>query len=262
MSNWAISGAPRVDDVLGISGDDSVLLTAGATGTKGSWTNIGTTTYAWEGFWLNFADNGSGQNNIVDISINVAGTDYIIVDNYQMDDGYNSASTVPSDLVWIPVRVPAGAVINARTQSDVGNNVSRLQLRGISRSAGANVGYSRLEMITTLSSSLPSSTLTAASGSPAYTQLVASTAKRYAGLIVILHNNNANVNLAGYLDIGIGASDKLLIGSILWRQAGYNIKYSPPAFMVDIPAGSRLSGRLRSASSTATRRVGLYGLVL
>ncbi len=118
-----------------------------------------------------------------------------------------------------------------------------------------------MEAITAFTNSQPTASITLASGSPAYTQLVASTAKRYAALLVSPQNNDASAATYGLIDIGIGASDTPLVNSILWRQIGYSFVLNPLFIPMNIPAGSRLSGRIRSATSTAVRRVALYGLV-
>jgi hypothetical protein len=123
-------------------------------------------------------------------------------------------------------------------------------------------------------SSLDTSTTTATlitpgtSGEGAWTEMIASTPKKYIGtLLAGLYTFNNNLNAAAYTgDVGIGpsGSEQVLVENSfsMTQQTTETSQGFTTAFYNDIPAGSRLSARV-SCSATPSNNVSvlLYGMI-
>ncbi|MCE9566364.1 MAG: hypothetical protein K8U57_30440 [Planctomycetes bacterium] len=104
----------------GVSVDAGAVLN-----TKGSWTSLGSNTYAWNGMFVNVlsGDSGTGVDFNVDIGIDLAGTKFIIVPDLYVTKG--SGSTVNPFAVPLPCSVPAGSNLYARIQASTTTSTSR-----------------------------------------------------------------------------------------------------------------------------------------
>jgi len=86
-------------------------ITAGATNAKGSWTNIGTASFAYEGLLINLAENVGGSDFLLDVGIDDGAANmHIIIPDLHLP--VRKTAGEQNFSMYIPVHVPAGAIID------------------------------------------------------------------------------------------------------------------------------------------------------
>lgn len=96
----------------------------------------------------------------------------------------------------------------------------------------------------------------------AYSQLIASTARDYHGLIVTLNANSvaSTVSYLGDLAIGGAGSERVILPNIAWGAPGTSQQLCTSFFVpIFIPKGSRIAYRAQSSSGSQNITVRLWG---
>jgi hypothetical protein len=122
-------------DAVGQSAAKGTIMTAGAINTKGAYAQLSASTSRdYMGFSLGFsASVGSVPNasSLIDIAIGAAGSEQVIVPNYQFWCG---SGTLPSPTITspvYPVLIPSGSRVAARFQNTSGSGSIEVTLYGI-----------------------------------------------------------------------------------------------------------------------------------
>jgi hypothetical protein len=215
--------------------------------TKGSYVELTSATDRnAAGFLVTLEGNGGGEY-LVDIAVGAAASEQIICTNLH---GVINAVNVRSWEYFVPVPIPGGTRLAARMQS---SSTTQVLYGSISLYHGGLMTPS-CALIESLNADTANSqgTLIAQGGANntkgAYTQIVASTTRRYRGLII---SNGRRGTVATQLfinDVAIGAaaSEQIIIPNIYWSQNTTTDQIERPVqgpFWVDIPAGTRIAVR-------------------
>lgn len=253
---------------------NGTTITSGAADTKGSWTALGAaTSFAYEGITIYLANNHAADF-LLDIGIDDgAGNNFILVADLSMAarkqvDEHNLA-------IFVPVHVPAGALIEARVASSTASATLNCLIVGHSANPGGFPGYSRAVKLFTVTGSRgvnvdPGGT---ANTKGAWAQMVASAPADVAAIFGVVGFNTdvARAAIATMLlDVGVGASsDEYASISDLffgWETTwdGPNDVILPPMPLA-IATGTRVVARAQCSITTDSDRdidLALYGLVV
>jgi hypothetical protein len=205
----------------------------------------------------------------VDIAIGASGSEIIIASNllYQ-EDNFPTWS--------FPVNIPSGTRISARAQSTLDNGADTMYVAVylMDGSFMQQEGVAGIDNVTAVMSGYTYGALvglpTSANTKTAYTQVQASTARDYMGVILYFdhHDTSANITSSNHalIDVAIGASgSEIVLISNLVEIIGYTQSYAMTGntyFPIAIPAGTRISVRCQSVNApgaTRTFGVNLYG---
>jgi hypothetical protein len=147
----------------------------------------------------------------------------------------------------IPLNIPAGTRVSVAAKGNAGDTAkTKFNLLEGAFGAEGVAGYDGFSSTTGTSIS-PSAT---ANTKGSFAQLVASTAKDYSGLLVIL-NARGGTSLAIYaVDIAIGSSgnETVVVNNLMAQSA--LVQFAPLFIPMEIPAGTRISARCQSTATS------------
>jgi hypothetical protein len=256
-------------ETQGISGGVGTTVTASATvNTKGSYATLGTTGFEYDGFFLALTGFGGGgaARYRVDVSANTGGSDQLIVEDLYFDPSASGTYYNAQDTVLIPVCVPAGATLKARTQSTSASVTMGISVLGYQGDAKATKGFRALKSATDWTNTDPTNSITlSGTTQTGWTQIMASTPVRFAGLHLALDSlgNTGLTTAHATFEVGIGAlGSEHTTGIIVAAQlAATVICRARGPFPCNIAAGTRLSVRAQcDAANTNALGVVLNGL--
>ena len=247
-----------------------IVVTANASAnTKGSATQlIASTAYEGAGVWLSMQSNTSAAVIFLDLMIGAA-TESVLVPNIVMA----RTNQIHQSAVFIPVRIPKGSRISAKTQSSVGGALCYVLAQVVPTSPTFPSPYGRATAygLTTASTTMVDVDAGASADTKgAFTEIVASTTNPIHSLIVgVCPGSDVTTAALCYfmLDIAVGAAtETVVIPNIsLFRETASDqpkpTHHGP--YPVSIPAGSRISARAQCSVNTAGDRVvqvGIWGL--
>lgn len=253
--------------MVALDAGSATLTSGGTANTKGSYTElVSSTSTDAAGLLVRYdAATGNTTSNLIDIAIGAASSEQIIVDNMLLDNNVRYAHEI-----IIPLRIPAGTRIAARSQSSTSSGSVICQIHLITETFGNDlppVGY-----VTTYGAATADSGGTSvdpggtANTKGGYTEIIASTAKAHCGLIFLIghRNNGTMVQTSWLVDIAVGAasSEQVIISNIQVRaDPDEQLTILAPFIPVQIPAGTRLSIRVQCSITDATDRILDYCLL-
>lgn len=255
----------RVDQLGTITSSNGPAITKpGTPNTKGSWVQlIASTAFASAELWLSFnlVSIAGGNDCLFDIGIGASGQEQVLVPNLMVSQGNTSSGA----LIRLPAWIPAGTRVSARIQSSGTTNSPTLAAYLGIPAFGFPPGSQVFEDLgTTLATSRGTNIDpgAVANTKSAYVQLVASTARAYRGLLLLLGNGGRATSPAAAsftVDIARGGagSEQIILADLLSRGAASNL-FAPPAFgpfHLHIPVGERLAARAQCSSAVATDRL-------
>lgn len=243
MSDWGIA-----DSAVYAAGISATPV-SGAANTKGAWIEvIASTPQDYTGLWVQLR-GATTNNSLFDIGIGAAGSEIVVAPNLfcgpkPTPDSFGSLFTIPQS-------IPAGTRVAVRAQSDGASISCTLVVGCLAGSLTATPHAGNLfDMGTDLTASRGTALVIPASGSSAWTQLIAATPADIKKLIIFI--GGAGVDTEATLDFAVGAAgvEQIVLGGVgyLIRQnTGTNIGQSGPSLYgplsIPIPSGSRLSMR-------------------
>jgi hypothetical protein len=254
---------------------EGTVLTSGSANAKGSYSQLVASTSLATMFaqinWKVSADMGtlSGKVQAIDLAVGASGHEQVVLSNLVIHDG--AATPSQGMTVGIPLSIPAGSRVAARSQSSSASDLCAINVILF----GGSLEFPTFEQIdtygfntgTTLGTSVDPGGTANTKGS--YTQITSSTNRDHFGLIIGVDDLNTSPGVADILlDIAVGASgsEKILISNYLLTSSGVTDCFSPQnsgVIPVQVPSGTRLSARAASTNTTSgTRKMGitLYGL--
>lgn len=259
MSNAHVASAPRTQNNPSGSNASAPTLTApGVNHTKGDWTTVVTSSIATDLVLLRLRASAAAVI-MVDIGIGSTGN---AVDATLIENVLVGINTVNGAVLSIPLRIPSGTRIAMRYQ----RNTSITLQAGVTlvgRSAlypTAPARYITYNADTTNTrptvSHDPGSTANTKGGTP--DQLVASTPAASKGFLLSFGNAGVgNVNSMVDIMTGAAASEVAIMADYATSIPGsshFPATTPSPFIPLPIPAGSRVSYRTASSSTTATDR--------
>ncbi len=246
----------------------TTCTSAGSANVAGSWTQIIAATGAdCCGFYVqavkDFALIDNGTTFAVDIAIGGAGNEFMVAQQLVAN---GTASPTFGEVYYIPVAVPSGTRLSARSQSNAASDPVNVSIILVDGTFTQIDGYSGVDAIGFVTASTHGTVITA-SGSTntkgSYSQLIASTAKDYAAICLSFDGDLDNLgNSSCLLDVAIGAaaSEVVIIPNIS-ILTNSNIVYpaNTPWFFIPVPSGTRLSARMQSSVSAEVVGLTAYG---
>lgn len=271
----AIVSSTRYEQ-LGLSTGTGVIVTANSTANaKGSYSTIGTTGFEYDALWVTLQElaSGTNQRQRIDIASNSGGGDEIIVADLFFDASNTGGvwyQTAAPCTFCIPIAVPQGAVLKARSQSSGSSGSIAIWLQGQQADAKAARGFRGLATATDWTNTDGANSCNFSGTTlSSWTQINGVTPNRFAGLMVGLDTAGSNAGAFQFsMDIGWGSAGNerklFTLGSY-----HYNAAFSPlltslaGPFPCDLPAGVRLVARVQSNYSGASGSVIplIYGLI-
>ncbi len=198
-----------------------------------------------------------------DIAVGAGGSEVIVANN--LATGCIINNTTAGNRFCLPVSIPSGSRIAARfaLSSSTTTTTSTTPLVQISCFENGLVGAAPFAGVDSVGQNSGVGTVlgttTSANVKSAYYQLVASSARDYAGFIMGFDVATGGIFL---LDVAVGAaaSEKNIVSNYcVTTSLGADVMDSCP-IMVPIPSGTRISARAQSTSVSAVIGLSLYGI--
>jgi hypothetical protein len=234
-----------------------------AANTKGSWIElVSSSPIDADGFYLQLEALGTSRDHLVDIGIGAAGSEVVIVPNFQFSTG-----TGPSGIeeVYIPLPIPAGTRIAARSQATAGSQSVGVLLQLVQGELYRAMRCSRATAYG--SNTADSGGVVVDPGAVAHTK--GSWAEIHSGITnpiryaILCIGNRANTGVGAFtqhlMDFGIGGAgaEVVLLDDQVVMADQTTDRLGPHVFArhVSIPAGTRLAARSQCSNTDATDRL-------
>ena len=204
---------------------------------------------------------GSTVQTAVDIAIGPAGSEVVIIPNFVL----GAASNLLLGSILLPLNLPAGTRISARSQSSNSSQVCNLSITtfdGALVSSDGNAGVDAFGFNSATSGGTQITPVANAKGN--YFQLAAATPRDYVGLFYCIDFNAQSAFSNGrtyYFDIAIGpaGSEQVIVPNIPFDQQGVGAGlgiYLP----IQIPAGTRIAARAQALFADRPPAMTVYGV--
>jgi len=238
--------------------------------TPGNWLQL-TASLTHDITWLsiNISDTGNSStigNFAIDIGIGSSGNEIVIIPSLVL---YLVVSNTFCGNRWmIPIQIPAGTRIAARfqTSSPVATAQCAIQMVGYSggmtQSQLGGVDVMGFNSATTTGTTLSTTTVNVKG---AYSQIIASTAVDYIGLMAAFVLTVTTLTY-GAVDVAVGSSgnEVVIIPNIPVRFGSGSSSFAEHGIFqflpMPIPAGTRLSARLIAGNATQSIGFVIYGV--
>lgn len=244
------------------------IITPGATAnTKGSWTQIvASTSSDCDLLHLKITGESGGgtyKNQFIDVGVGVAGSEVVVFPN--IDIGVGGTFQGSHVDLLVPIHIPAGSRIAARAQADAASISGDFGVSLVVYDAAFETqAFAGVDDIGTATSTTQGTVVALGNATKgSYAQLVASSAKDYEGLAVILDSDKGTSLAASVIDIAIGAagSEVILMPDLICNGFQSDWQLTKGFIPMQIPAGTRIAARGASLSGgTANVGVACYGL--
>lgn len=247
------------------------ITASGTANTKGAWVQLGasTTQYHSKTVCICLGGNstiGAGKF-LLDIGVGTTGNEVVIYPNLICGA---TATELDRFYYFFPANIPAGTQISARCQNSIGGNVIAAsmmfghlgmfseQFGGHVLALGAQTASSRGTQLDASGNDV---------GKRPYTEIIASTTLPIKALIIGQSNEITSSTNTGWVDFAIGAAaaEKIIIPDWhITEQSSQDVKYPNTTqypISVDIPTGTRISGRAAGSSGQGLGvRIILYAI--
>jgi hypothetical protein len=231
-----------------------------------TWTElIASTDYAANWLLVHLGQStvtGASSGVLVDIGVGGSTAEQVLVPNLRYAQTSTAQYVTPSYLM--PLRIPAGTRLSARSQSSTGSGSLKITATAISGGVAAPPGFGRVEAAG--ANTATSLGVSIDCGGSAHTdvvgQLIASTGFAYRWLVLSVGVSSDVVTAAATsflvdICVGAGGAEVPIINDIYFHgSTGTDMPHPVTVgFPVAIAAGSRLSARARCSVNTAGDRI-------
>jgi hypothetical protein len=257
MADFPLLAASRwaEDDASAAANYKTTITASGTINTKGSWTQmVASAPFDVDSILLTFEGPGTGQHaEMVDIGVGAGGSETVVVSNIFLQ---TFTANLFYGWVYIPFHCPAGTRIAMRSQSDVASTATYWKMQMVK--AGFFSGRTFQSPVTygatTASTSGAVVTAGTSNAKGSYTQLTASTTAPIRLLMLCFGQGGVTVGPMDFgfdIAVGAGGSEVVVIPDIsVWlTNTNGDILPSFLVLPVDIPAGTRLSARVKCTSN-------------
>lgn len=247
----------------------SLLTSSSSANTKGAYAElVASTTFACSGFMI-IIINAHADDHLIDLAIGAAASEQIILSNLVAGVG-SLGDSLTNEI--IPVSIPAGTRLSARSQSTGTSRVISFSVLLFAEGALSFGGLTNIETMgasTTDSGGVSVDPGAVINTKGAYSQIIAATVRPTYWLVVAIGNQDNQVRLDAQwlIDIAIGAAAS---EQIFWpdmptiARAGTDMVMPCIwAIPMSIPAGSRIAVRAQCSINDASDRlfdVACYGV--
>lgn len=266
MGDWALGSGIQAQSFFstGAAYYGFTVTSSATANTKGAYTQlVASTNFDASGLILVIDPQFEDTHYLIDVAVGAAGSESVILSNYY-SAGSLAVTTVP---LLLPLSIPAGTRISARSQDNFGSSASFVSGMVLGSGFFADSAWSSIDTYGAATGTSTGTSVNAgatANTKGAWTQLVASTTRAHKGLMVAVGRTNASTAAAAdygcSIDVGVGASgsEQVIIPDLVHavttakKNAGHNVTFPIPC---DLPAGSRLAARMQSSTTNTTDRV-------
>jgi len=270
MPDIPIGQGPGFVEHINDSGTSTTVTNGGVANVKGAYTTlVASTAYDVDGLLINVGNPSAQVGGSVDIAVGAAAAEQII-----FPDLNARGHIEESEWYYIPINIPAGTRIAARSQSNNAGILFRVQVHAV---RGGMWGVPPGGAIETWGWNSGSSIFNSidagavANTYGAWTTMVASSARDVCAVRISLDSKGNTAPTAAamgvwqlQLAVGAAASETLILGPLVFGSSTLNYGKMPQLWLpTSIPAGSRVSARVKTSVTDATdRTIGLaiYGL--
>ncbi len=235
----------------------TTVTSGGVSGVMGAWAQLIAAT-ASDCCWITItAQSASGQAFYYNLGVGSGGNE-VVVCQLVFPRPAGGVALAEGTLSF-PLSIPAGSRVSMQSASSVGATATTVGAwisDGAFTALEGLAGSDRLG-VTTTSLSAGVSITPATNSKGAYGQIVASTARDYSALGVVISENASGVGSLTDISIGAGGSEIVLIPN------AFHIRNTQNALMqiyyVPVPAGTRIAARGSAASGAVAYSVALIG---
>jgi hypothetical protein len=259
------NGKALVDTTI----SNGVLVNPSASAnTKGAFTQLIASTAA-DACWMVVQVQNVISRYAVDIAVGAAASEVVIANNLFSQSGGTTRNV--SHYIF-PCAIPAGTRVSARSQTQTASDSNHFWC-GVALFDGSFTQIEGAAGVDALGFAAGSTGLTTVTSNASantkgtYSQLIASTAVDYMGLILALDNQNGSgVTSASYLiDIAVGAggAEQVIVPNIVLNYALTATVFFPGSagpYFVPIPAGTRVAVRCQDNVGGLLINLGTYGI--
>jgi hypothetical protein len=248
-------------ETLGAGTAFGTAVTASATvNTLGTAATLGTTSFEYDGIFVSIYAPSNSQS-LLQIIANTGGSDQVIA-NFLPVPHEGGGGLYQGTSGLIPIRIPAGAVVKARVQSQTTVAVVNVFVVGFQGDSRLSTGFRGLACCTDITTSDATNGVTlSGTTQTAWVQIQASTAQRIAGLYWSFGPRGLTpTNTPMLLQVGWGTSgNERVLFSVGLSPSLLPVVQGP--YPCDFPIGTRLAVRMQcAAATTQTISIMLHGL--
>lgn len=247
------------------------MTSGGSANTKGSWTDIGaTTSFDYNAITFCFA-NGHAAEFMFDFGVSDGSNRWNLISDLHLPFVRQANESYLH--ITLPLYVPAGSQLSGRVAASSSSLIAAVNFIGHASGLGGAPGFSKC--VTLFSPSSSRGVAVDAGGSAntkgSWAQIIASTPEDVKAMFAIV-GQNGDVSRAAtssaLIDIGVGAGGSEFVlypdAFVSWGTTadGPINNCGIPVFACDVPAGSRIAGRMQANTITAGDRtidIALYG---
>jgi len=245
LSNWPLAAASRFETI-----GAGTTVTSGGANAYGTPVSIGTTSFAWSGFFLDLTAPANGSYRIT-ITLGSGGP--TLVEDLFLDFAGNSGAGVPE--IWCPVHVPSGAALYAKIQCSAASSTLHFSITGYRQDFPAEAGFSRVLSCTDFTNTVPANSVTETGNTvTGLTVIRSSLPARMAGLWVTPCRAGDSSRTASDLTVDVcigGAGAEQVLATRFFRQTSTFVLPQIARIPCDLPSGTRLSFRVACGNGSA-----------
>lgn len=265
MADWAAPngiGDFRAPSAVASTSSGTVVTTGGSAHTKGSWTQITASSAVDADAVIVMIRGASGADTLTDIAVGASGSEVVVCSNL-----YEGAGSIPAfahgATYVIPLQIPAGTRISARSQGHVSSQGLKVDLYLMKGGVAFPSACGRLTPYganTADSGGVQIDPGTTANTKGAYSEITSSTSNPIKALIAAfpLVGDGTRSDCDWMVDIAVGAagSEVPLISNFHLMCAATGNSHYPqasPTIPVAIPSGTRIAVRAQCSITTSDR---------
>ena len=262
-----IGGDGGKAEAWGLTGSRPLAVQPSATiHTKGSYVElIASTGFDYTSITLVFGDRDPDLC-FADIAVGSAGNEEVIISNYMIGSTSDGAVTFTSGTCAIPISIPAGSRVSARTQGGNSSmNGPRIGGIGYSGSFSNSAGLVKVSDVGSVIGSTGGTVIdpgSSANTKGSWVELTSSSSESYAGFLLSLNHNRDTTPEAGQflLDVAIGSSgnEEIIFPDYFFSSDSNDVwcnMHIPSFIPIAIPSGTRIAVRAQASITDAGNRV-------
>lgn len=242
------------------------LTASGTAHTKGSWATLATCTYDVHGFWLGIAGSATSAtrtDQLMDLGIGTAGSPEVtILPN--LLTGWNSAPNLGPRLMYIPIFLPRGTILQGRIQALIASDTLDVTVwlqGGASGMPGPLFAGADAYGIDTANSIGTSHTPGNTGAESTEANIGSTTSRRYGAVMLGLGGTLADTTMST-----IAYHWELRIGSVTvaeWYSCAHTTEaqqgpFPPAPFLTQVPSGTQLQVRAEASGTAEAQDVAFY----
>ena len=266
-----MAGSNQVDDLGAVAATSlgTALTANGTANTEGTtYTQIiASTTRAYDGLFVQLIGNSATAHRLLlDLAVGAAASEVDVIQDLLFTQTATTALRCPVNYAFLPIQIASGSRLSMRSRASTASMVSSVQVLGVVQQTFTPTKYTKCTTYgadTTDSGGTAIDAGATANTKGAFAVLSSSTADPMKAMVVVLMPSTLVIpatltTVLIDLAIGAAASEVLVVSNLFWRRSN-NVNSdngtSVGPFLVDIPAGTRVTARCQASSTDADARI-------